>query len=119
MLQRHDLLHKQDRNALGQWQKQPTGATVAGPPQAQHKVERGLFLNIVVCQCPAILQLLACKYEALLVWWDALFVLQQVPIHSLGLSPDMQVLIHNPSHPQPFFTLQGVSMQHLHISEFT
>lgn len=43
--------------------------------QAQHKVESALFLNVVVGKRAAILELLACKDEALLVRRDAFFVL--------------------------------------------
>jgi len=38
-------------------------------------VKRGLLLNIVVGQCATILQLLTCEDEALLVWRDALLIL--------------------------------------------
>jgi hypothetical protein len=40
--------------------------------QAQHQVQGGLLLDVVVSQGAAILQLLAGKDEALLVRWDAL-----------------------------------------------
>ncbi len=33
------------------------------------------FLDVVISEGEAIFELLACKYEALLVGWDALFVL--------------------------------------------
>jgi hypothetical protein len=43
--------------------------------KAEHKVEGGLLLDVVVSKGPAILQLLAGEDETLLVWGDALFVL--------------------------------------------
>ena len=43
--------------------------------QAEHQVEGGLLLDVVVSQGAAILQLLAGKDQALLVWGDALLVL--------------------------------------------
>jgi hypothetical protein len=43
--------------------------------QAQHQVQRGLFLDVVVGQRAAVFQLLACKDQALLVGRDALLVL--------------------------------------------
>jgi len=38
-------------------------------------VEGGLLLDVVVCQSAAILQLLASKDQTLLVWGDALLIL--------------------------------------------
>lgn len=54
------------------------GATqpVESSPEPQHQMQCGLFLDVVVCQRSAILQLLACKDEALLIWWNSLFVLR-------------------------------------------
>ena len=43
--------------------------------QAQHQVEGGLLLDVVIRKGAAILQLLACKDQALLVRWDPLLVL--------------------------------------------
>ena len=43
--------------------------------QAQHEVKSWLPLYVVISECAAIFQPLACKDEALLVWWDSLFVL--------------------------------------------
>merc|ERR1712180_424017 len=43
--------------------------------QPQNKVESGLFLDVVVRQSPAILQLFTSKDQPLLVWRDALLVL--------------------------------------------
>ena len=40
-------------------------------PEAQHQVEGGLLLDVVVCKGAPILQLLAGKNEALLVRGDA------------------------------------------------
>ena len=44
--------------------------------QAQHQVQRGLLLDVVVGQGAAILQLLASKDQALLVWRDALLCMR-------------------------------------------
>ena len=41
----------------------------------QLKAKGGLFLYVVVRKCAAIFQLLPCKEETLLVWWDSLPVL--------------------------------------------
>ena len=46
-----------------------------GPPHAEMQVEGRLLLDVVVRQRAAVLQLLAGKDQALLVWWDALLVL--------------------------------------------
>merc|ERR550537_1004700 len=43
--------------------------------EAEHQVKRGLFLDVVVRQGSSILQLFAREDEALLVWRNALFVL--------------------------------------------
>merc|ERR1711870_52440 len=43
--------------------------------EAKHQVERGFLLDVVVRQGPAVLKLLACEDEALLVWRDAFFIL--------------------------------------------
>ena len=45
------------------------------PLQPQHQVKSGLLLDVVVGQCTAVLQLLAGKDQSLLVWRDALLVL--------------------------------------------
>merc|ERR1712014_274164 len=50
-------------------------ACLLAATQTEHQVRSGLLLNIVVAQCTAIFQLLACEDETLLIWWDALFVL--------------------------------------------
>jgi hypothetical protein len=44
---------------------------LAATTQAQHQVECGLLLDVVVCQGAAIFQLLAGKDQALLVWGNA------------------------------------------------
>ena len=44
-------------------------------PQAQHQVQGGLLLDVVVSQSAAVLQLLAGKDQALLVRGDSLLVL--------------------------------------------
>jgi len=43
--------------------------------QSQDKVKSGLFLDVVVRQSAPILELLACKDQALLIWGNTLFVL--------------------------------------------
>jgi hypothetical protein len=43
--------------------------------QAQHQMQSGFLLNVVVSQCAAVLQLLPREYEALLIGWDALLIL--------------------------------------------
>ena len=43
--------------------------------QPQHQVQRALLLDVVVGESAAVLQLLAGEDEALLVWGDALLVL--------------------------------------------
>merc|ERR1712061_780836 len=43
--------------------------------QSQHKMEGGLLLDVVVREGPAVLQLLSSKDQPLLVWGDALLVL--------------------------------------------
>ena len=48
---------------------------MAAAAQAQHQVQRGLPLDVVVAQGAPVLQLLARKDEALLVGRDALLVL--------------------------------------------
>ena len=44
-------------------------------PQSQHEVEGRLFLDVVVRERPAILQLLSRKYKPLLVRWNTFLVL--------------------------------------------
>merc|ERR1711896_49526 len=43
--------------------------------QSQYQVEGRLLLDVVVLKSAPVLELLACKDEALLVWWNALLVL--------------------------------------------
>merc|ERR1719192_96494 len=43
--------------------------------QTQNQVESGLFLDVVVRQGAAVFKLLSGKDQTLLVWWNALFVL--------------------------------------------
>ena len=50
-------------------------ALLGSTPQSQHQVERGLLLDVVVRESAAILKLLAGEDETLLVWGDALLVL--------------------------------------------
>ena len=50
-------------------------ARLTPPAQAQDEVEGALLLDVVVGEGAAILELLAGKDEALLVWGDALLVL--------------------------------------------
>ena len=44
-------------------------------PQSENQVEGALFLNVVVREGSSILQLLSSKDQPLLVWGDALLVL--------------------------------------------
>merc|ERR1711908_251917 len=37
--------------------------------ETQHQMQSTLLLDVVVRQCTAILQLLACEDQALLIWW--------------------------------------------------
>merc|ERR1719230_1852759 len=43
--------------------------------EAEHQVERGLLLDVIVRKCPSVLQLFAGKNEPLLVWRDAFLIL--------------------------------------------
>jgi len=43
--------------------------------QAQHQVEGGLLLDVVIRQSASVLQLLSSKDESLLVWRNALLIL--------------------------------------------
>merc|ERR1712224_808619 len=43
--------------------------------QAQHQMKSGLLLDVVIRKRATVFKLLACEDEALLVRWDALFVL--------------------------------------------
>lgn len=43
--------------------------------ETEHQVKGGLLLDIVVGQCTSILQLFTGENQTLLVWWDALLVL--------------------------------------------
>jgi|FLMP01.1.fsa_nt_emb hypothetical protein len=38
-------------------------------------MKSGLFLDVVICQCSAVLQLFTSEYQSLLVRWNAFFVL--------------------------------------------
>lgn len=49
--------------------------SLAAAAQAQHQVERRFFLDVVVAEGAAILELLASENQALLVGRDAFFVL--------------------------------------------
>merc|ERR1712110_1245589 len=44
-------------------------------PKAEHQMERGLFLDVVVRKRATVLQLLTCENEALLIWRDAFLIL--------------------------------------------
>merc|ERR1712180_442109 len=59
-------------------------------------MEGGLFLDVIVRQSPAVLQLFTSKDQSLLVWWDALLVL------NLG-----------------FHVLNGIRWLHLECDGFT
>ena len=43
--------------------------------ESQHKMESGLLLDVVVGEGSAVLELLSSEDESLLIWWDALLVL--------------------------------------------
>ncbi|KAJ0692302.1 hypothetical protein HanPI659440_Chr15g0584321 [Helianthus annuus] len=43
--------------------------------EAEHQMEGGFFLDVVICQSTTILKLFSSKDQSLLVWWDPLFVL--------------------------------------------
>jgi len=45
------------------------------PSEAEHKMQSGFFLNVVVRECTTIFKLLASKDQTLLVWGNALFIL--------------------------------------------
>lgn len=38
-------------------------------------MQSGLFLNIIITQTSSVLQLLPCKYQPLLLWWNTFFIL--------------------------------------------
>merc|ERR1712159_903582 len=50
------------------------GASHAAP-QTQHEVQSRFLLDVVVRERTTVLELLACEDQALLVWWNALLVL--------------------------------------------
>ena len=68
----------------GRWGGRPSRLVAAA--QAQHQVQRGLLLDVVVCQGAAVLQLLAGEDEALLVRGNALLVLQGGEKHAATAS---------------------------------
>ena len=43
--------------------------------EAEDQVKSGLFLDIIVLKSAAVFELFASEDEALLIWWDALLVL--------------------------------------------
>merc|ERR1711998_363977 len=53
----------------------PYEKSAVASPQAEHEVKGGLLLDVVVLEGAAVLKLLARKDQALLVWRDALLVL--------------------------------------------
>ncbi|KFQ28375.1 hypothetical protein N332_06581, partial [Mesitornis unicolor] len=55
------------------WKRQPAGSVTT--PQAQHKMQGGLLLDVVVRQGAPIFQLFASKDEPLLIRWNAFLVL--------------------------------------------
>ena len=59
--------------------------------QAQHKVECGLLLDVVVWQGATILQLLSSEDQALLIWWDPFLVLDLGLVDTLDIGM-MQLL---------------------------
>lgn len=48
---------------------------LSSTPQSQHQMDRRLLLDIKICESSAILELLARKDKALLVWGNALLIL--------------------------------------------
>jgi hypothetical protein len=63
------IARKQDKLHLS------TIARLLAATKTEHQVQSALLLDVVVAQCPAVLQLLARKDETLLIWWDTLLVL--------------------------------------------
>lgn len=53
------------------WKRTDLHATT----ETKDEVKGGLLLDVIVGQRPAILELFSCEDQALLVWWDALLVL--------------------------------------------
>lgn len=49
-------------------------ALLGAATQTEDEMERALFLDVVVAECAAVLELLAGENQALLVWWDTLLV---------------------------------------------
>lgn len=49
-------------------------ALLGATAKAQHKMEGGLLLNVIIRQCAAIFKLLPSKNQSLLVRWNALLV---------------------------------------------
>merc|ERR1712187_285428 len=49
--------------------------SLAASTKTQHQVQRGLLLDIIVRQGTSIFELLSREDEPLLIWWDALFIL--------------------------------------------
>ena len=46
--------------------------------QSENEVERGLLLDVVVCEGSVVLELLSCKNESLLIWWDSFFFNKEI-----------------------------------------
>jgi len=53
-------------------------ALLATTTEAEHEVKGGLLLDVVVRESTAVLELLACEDQALLVWGNALLVYSDV-----------------------------------------
>lgn len=69
---------------------------LAATPQTEDQMESGLFLDVVIRKSAAILQLLACKDEPLLVGGNALLILDlglHILMVSLGSTSRVMVLL--------------------------
>ena len=64
------------RNATPNIEKELEPQNLVSSSQSEHKMESALLLDVVVREGPAVLQLLPCEDEPLLVWGDALLVLK-------------------------------------------
>ena len=51
------------------------GGHMLATPQTKHKMEGRLLLDVVIRKGPTILKLLSSENQPLLVWWDALLIL--------------------------------------------
>ena len=70
-----DLLLAVEGSGQGGERRLDLDATETSTTEAKHQVEGGLFLNVVIGEGAAVFELLAGKDESLLIWGDALLVL--------------------------------------------